>query len=159
MRLASIAENSFNAVERIDEIAHVAEEAVEEVKDAKPDGWPSSGQVSSLCHLCYCTHTSAHPASCASSFGGHAQLTSALACSQALLQAADMLICAASIKQAGVAGGLSRSQNAVQGGTAHGPPWSFSHCACRLSLWCGKPSSPELGLVPTQWHPQAAWTA
>ena len=45
VRLASIAENSFNAVERIDEIAHISEEAEEELEGSKPDGWPKQGKV------------------------------------------------------------------------------------------------------------------
>ena len=45
MRLASIAENSFNAVERIDEFCELPQEAPAKIPGAKPDGWPSRGKV------------------------------------------------------------------------------------------------------------------
>ena len=45
VRLASIAENSFNAVERIDEFCELPQEAPANIPGAKPDGWPSRGKV------------------------------------------------------------------------------------------------------------------
>lgn len=45
MRLASIAENSFNAVERIDEFCELPQEAPAKIPGAKPDGWPTRGKV------------------------------------------------------------------------------------------------------------------
>ena len=45
VRLASVAENSFNAVERIDEIAHIDQEDRDDIPGSRPDGWPSSGKV------------------------------------------------------------------------------------------------------------------
>jgi hypothetical protein len=45
VRLASIAENSFNAVERIDEFCSLPQEAPAKLPGAKPDGWPPAGKV------------------------------------------------------------------------------------------------------------------
>ena len=45
VRLASIAENSFNAVERIDEFCELPQEAPAKIPGAKPDGWPTRGKV------------------------------------------------------------------------------------------------------------------
>eukprot|EP00884_Botryococcus_braunii_P007509 jgi/Botrbrau1/1675/Bobra.116_2s0019.1 len=45
VRLASVAESSFNAIERIDEFCHIAQEAPEVIAGSKPDDWPSSGKV------------------------------------------------------------------------------------------------------------------
>ena len=56
VRLASVAENSFNAVERIDEIAHIDQEDRDDIPGSRPDGWPSSGKVctNSLSVMVYC---------------------------------------------------------------------------------------------------------
>ena len=45
VRLASVAENSFNAVERIDEIAHIDQEDRDDIPGSRPDNWPSSGKA------------------------------------------------------------------------------------------------------------------
>lgn len=45
VRLASIAENSFNAVERIDEFCKLPQEAPAKIPGAKPDGWPTRGKA------------------------------------------------------------------------------------------------------------------
>lgn len=45
VRLASVAENSFNAVERISEFCDLPQEAPEEIRYTKPDGWPDKGRV------------------------------------------------------------------------------------------------------------------
>ena len=60
-----MAENSFNAVERIDEIAHIPQEDREDIPGSRPDSWPSSGKVG-LLHFCnlraglVCLWTSSH---------------------------------------------------------------------------------------------------
>lgn len=46
VRLASVAENAFNAVERISEFCDLPQEAPEEIRYTKPDGWPDKGRVS-----------------------------------------------------------------------------------------------------------------
>jgi hypothetical protein len=46
-----VAENAFNAVERISEFCDLPQEAPEVIPDTKPDGWPGKGEV--------CTMTSA----------------------------------------------------------------------------------------------------
>lgn len=46
MRLASLVENGFNAVERIAEYSELKEEAPKEIPGTKPDDWPSRGLVS-----------------------------------------------------------------------------------------------------------------
>lgn len=45
VRLASVAENSFNAVERINEFCALPQEAPEEISGSKPDDWPDQGRV------------------------------------------------------------------------------------------------------------------
>lgn len=45
MRLASLAENAFNAVERIHEYSVAPEEPPAEIPGACPDSWPSKGEV------------------------------------------------------------------------------------------------------------------
>ncbi|CAK0780401.1 hypothetical protein CVIRNUC_005040 [Coccomyxa viridis] len=45
VRLASVAENAFNAVERISEFCDLPQEAPEVIPDTKPDGWPDKGEV------------------------------------------------------------------------------------------------------------------
>lgn len=58
VRLASVAENAFNAVERIAEYSRLKEEAPAVIEGSAPDDWPSAGKVcnSSVAHLlliCY----------------------------------------------------------------------------------------------------------
>ena len=48
MRLASVAENAFNAVERISEFCDLPQEAPEVIPDTKPDGWPDKGEVCTM---------------------------------------------------------------------------------------------------------------
>jgi len=45
VRLASLVENGFNAVERISEYANLEEEAPKDIPGSKPDGWPANGLV------------------------------------------------------------------------------------------------------------------
>ena len=45
MRLASVAENGFNAVERVSEFCELPQEAPEEISGSKPDDWPDMGKV------------------------------------------------------------------------------------------------------------------
>ena len=45
VRLASLVENCFNAVERIDEFCTLNEEAPLHIPGSKPDGWPGNGKV------------------------------------------------------------------------------------------------------------------
>ena len=45
VRLASLAENAFNAVERIHEYTVAPEEPPPEIPGACPDSWPSKGEV------------------------------------------------------------------------------------------------------------------
>ncbi len=52
VRLASVAENSFNAVERISEFCDLPQEAPEEIRGSKPDDWPDKGRVSPLNNSC-----------------------------------------------------------------------------------------------------------
>jgi ABC-type multidrug transport system fused ATPase/permease subunit len=69
VRLASLAENAFNAVERIREYTVAPEEPPPEIPGACPDSWPSKGEVTRftyawpcilfpqrepecLCHIC-----------------------------------------------------------------------------------------------------------
>lgn len=47
VRLASLVENGFNAVERISEYSNINEEAPKTIDGTKPDGWPSRGLVNS----------------------------------------------------------------------------------------------------------------
>ena len=49
VRLASVAENAFNAVERISEFCDLPQEAAEEIPDTKPDNWPGKGEVRPCC--------------------------------------------------------------------------------------------------------------
>lgn len=51
VRLASVAENAFNAVERIAEYSRLKEEAPAVIEGSAPDDWPSAGKV------CYSTVT------------------------------------------------------------------------------------------------------
>jgi hypothetical protein len=46
VRLASLVENGFNAVERVAEYANLEEEAPKDIPGSKPDGWPDNGLVS-----------------------------------------------------------------------------------------------------------------
>jgi len=46
VRLASLVENGFNAVERVAEYANLEEEAPKDIPGSKPDGWPANGLVS-----------------------------------------------------------------------------------------------------------------
>lgn len=46
VRLASLVENCFNAVERISEYSELKEEAPTDIDGSKPDDWPSRGLVS-----------------------------------------------------------------------------------------------------------------
>ena len=48
VRLASLVENGFNAVERISEYSNINEEAPKNIDGTKPDGWPSRGLVTYL---------------------------------------------------------------------------------------------------------------
>lgn len=48
VRLASVAENAFNAVERIAEYSKLTEEAPAVIPDSAPPGWPSAGKVTPL---------------------------------------------------------------------------------------------------------------
>ena len=52
VRLASVAENSFNAVERIDEIAHIDQEDRDDIPGSRPDNWPSSGKARIHSYIC-----------------------------------------------------------------------------------------------------------
>ena len=45
VRLASLVENNFNAVERLDEYAALKDEAPTHIPGSKPDNWPSNGKV------------------------------------------------------------------------------------------------------------------
>ena len=45
VRLASVAENGFNAVERVSEFCELPQEAPEEIAGSKPDDWPDMGKV------------------------------------------------------------------------------------------------------------------
>lgn len=45
MRLASLAENAFNSVERINEYTVAPEEPPADLPGACPDSWPSKGEV------------------------------------------------------------------------------------------------------------------
>lgn len=45
VRLASLAENMFNAVERIVEYGDLEPEADRDIKGSMPPGWPDSGAV------------------------------------------------------------------------------------------------------------------
>jgi hypothetical protein len=45
VRLASVAENAFNAVERISEFCDLPQEAPEAIPGSKPDDWPDQGRV------------------------------------------------------------------------------------------------------------------
>ena len=47
VRLASVAENGFNAVERVSEFCELPQEAPEEIAGSKPDDWPDMGKVGS----------------------------------------------------------------------------------------------------------------
>ena len=49
VRLASLVENGFNAVERISEYSNLSEEAATNIDGSKPNGWPSRGLVGSSC--------------------------------------------------------------------------------------------------------------
>ena len=40
-----MAENGFNAVERVSEFCSLPQEAPEEIPGTKPDDWPKAGQV------------------------------------------------------------------------------------------------------------------
>lgn len=51
MRLASLAENAFNAVERIHEYSVAPEEPPAEIPGACPDSWPSKGEVGTAMEL------------------------------------------------------------------------------------------------------------
>jgi hypothetical protein len=46
--LASVAENAFNAVERIGEFCKLPQEAPEQIPGSKPDDWPDQGKVGRL---------------------------------------------------------------------------------------------------------------
>lgn len=46
VRLASVAENSFNAVERIAEYSRLKAEAPPVIENSVPPDWPSAGKVS-----------------------------------------------------------------------------------------------------------------
>ena len=67
VRLASVAENAFNAVERIAEYSRLKEEAPAVIEDSAPDGWPSAGKVGAAhlhtpvlnAHLCLAVATKA----------------------------------------------------------------------------------------------------
>ncbi len=48
VRLASLVENGFNAVERISEYSNLSEEAPTNIDGSKPNGWPSRGLVGFL---------------------------------------------------------------------------------------------------------------
>ena len=48
VRLASVAENAFNAVERIAEYSRLKEEAPAVIEGSAPDDWPSAGKVGLL---------------------------------------------------------------------------------------------------------------
>ena len=48
MRLASLAENAFNAVERIQEYSVAPEEPPAEIPGSCPDSWPTKGEVNAL---------------------------------------------------------------------------------------------------------------
>lgn len=50
VRLASLAENAFNAVERIHEYSVAPEEPPPEIPGACPDSWPSKGEVT-MCRV------------------------------------------------------------------------------------------------------------
>jgi len=58
VRLASVAENAFNAVERMAEYSKLQEEAPAVIPDSAPPDWPSAGKVNiTHCHChrcCYC---------------------------------------------------------------------------------------------------------
>ena len=43
-----MAENAFNAVERISEFCDLPQEAPEVIPDTKPDGWPDKGEVRTM---------------------------------------------------------------------------------------------------------------
>lgn len=45
VRLASVAENAFNAVERMAEYSKLKEEAAAVIRDSAPPDWPSAGKV------------------------------------------------------------------------------------------------------------------
>ena len=48
VRLASVAENAFNAVERIAEYSRLKEEAPAVIDNSAPADWPSAGKVTCL---------------------------------------------------------------------------------------------------------------
>lgn len=45
VRLASLVENNFNAVERVSEYGQLEEEAPPHIEGSQPPGWPSRGEV------------------------------------------------------------------------------------------------------------------
>lgn len=65
VRLASVAENAFNAVERIAEYSRLKEEAPAVIEGSAPDDWPSAGKVcyssvTRLLCICYSSVTQPH---------------------------------------------------------------------------------------------------
>ena len=63
VRLASLVENNFNAVERLDEYAALKEEAPTHIPGSKPDNWPTNGKVGSLTTALPCHWDTNFPAS------------------------------------------------------------------------------------------------
>ena len=55
-----MAENAFNAVERISEFCDLPQEAPEEIPDTKPDGWPDKGEVCVLSSFCLVSDDEGH---------------------------------------------------------------------------------------------------
>ena len=55
VRLASVAENAFNAVERMAEYSRLKEEAPSVIRDSAPPDWPTAGKVICLQALSCCT--------------------------------------------------------------------------------------------------------
>lgn len=52
VRLASVAENAFNAVERMAEYSRLKEEAPSVIRDSAPPDWPTNGKVQCCEHPC-----------------------------------------------------------------------------------------------------------
>ena len=55
-----MAENAFNAVERISEFCDLPQEAPEEIPETKPDGWPDKGEVCVLSSFCLVSDDEGH---------------------------------------------------------------------------------------------------
>ena len=65
VRLASLVENSFNAVERVSEYGKLAEEAAAHIEGSHPRGWPSRGEVRKMATKLSFAHSGSAEASAA----------------------------------------------------------------------------------------------